>query len=399
VSVFERVRRLGRVALVAASLVGICGASAPVQSSCGEVPMRGMWISTVSNIDWPSRPGSSVAQQQREYRALLDMAVARGLDAVMVQVRPTADAFWPSPYEPWSQWLTGAQGQDPGYDPLAFLVEEAHARKLELHAWFNPFRVSTQADPTRLVPDHPARRHPEWVFTYAGKLYYNPGIPEVRAFVQNAILDAVNRYEVDGVHLDDYFYPYPERGERIPDAATFAAYGGGFANVEDWRRDNINQLVRELGQRVDAVRPAADFGISPFGIWRNRADDPLGSDTSGSTSYDTTYADTRRWVTEGWVDYIAPQIYWEIGHSVADYAALVPWWADVVGGTDVELYIGQAAYKVGTTPAWDDGELAEHVAFNAEHPQVRGDIYFSANSLSTNAAAAMDRVVARYADC
>jgi uncharacterized lipoprotein YddW (UPF0748 family) len=359
-----------------------------------------MWLASVVNRDWPSRPGLTASQQRAELIGHLDTAVKRRLNAVIFQVRPAADALWPSPYEPWSQWLTGTQGKDPGYDPLAFLVEETHARGLQLHAWFNPLRVSTQGDPAQLVPDHPARRHPEWVFSYGGQLYYNPGIPEVRAFVLDAMLDAVRRYAVDGVHFDDYFYPYPKGGEPIPDAETFAAHGGGFANIEDWRRDNINQLVREMGERVKAVRPSAKFGVSPFGIWRNRADDPNGSDTNGLSSFSAIYADTRLWVKEGWVDYIAPQVYWEVGHAQADYAALVSWWSDVVAGTGVELYIGQAAHKVGTTPAWDDGELTEHLTLNQRHPQVHGDVFFRAGSLTSNAAAAMDRVVTEhYATC
>jgi uncharacterized lipoprotein YddW (UPF0748 family) len=382
-------------------MLGLVGAGpAPTVAPCapGGQPeqMRAVWIATVSNIDWPSRPGLSVAAQQQEYRAILDHAVRLRLNTVVVQVRPTADAFWPSPHEPWSQWLTGVQGQDPGYDPLAFLVAEAHARGLQFHAWFNPFRVSKQDDPTRLVPEHPARQHPDWVFGYGGQLYYNPGIPAVREFVMDAVMDAVTRYDVDGVHFDDYFYPYPVAGAPIPDGAAFAQYGGAFADVADWRRDNVNQLVRGMAERIHAVKPDVEFGVSPFGIWRNRSADPRGSATRGLESYSAIYADSHTWVKQGWVDYIVPQIYWEIGHGAADYAVLVPWWAGVVAGTGVELYIGQAAYKVGSTPAWDEAELAEHLALNRKYPEVLGDVYFSARSLTSNAAAAMDRVVAGH---
>ncbi|WP_308283422.1 glycoside hydrolase family 10 protein [Pseudonocardia nigra] len=397
----QRLRRGAASLLVVATAFGLGPAAPAIDApfAAAQQPpgqMRGVWISTVANIDWPSRSGLSAAEQQQEYRAILDNAVRLRLNAVVVQVRPTADALWPSPFEPWSQWLTGVQGRDPGYDPLAFLVQEAHLRGLEFHAWFNPFRVSRQADPARLVPEHPARTHPDWVFGYGGQLYYNPGIPEVRQFVTEAVMDAVTRYDVDAVHFDDYFYPYPVGGEQIPDGATFAQYGGAFTDVGDWRRDNVNQLVRGMSERIDAVKPEVEFGISPFGIWRNASTEPRGSATDGLESFSAIYADSVTWVEQGWVDYIAPQIYWEIGHRAADYAVLVPWWAGVVAGTGVELYVGQAAYKVGSTPAWDVAELSEHLTLNRAHPEVSGDVYFSARSLTSNAAAAIEQVAAEH---
>lgn len=382
---------LGLVAALL-TLIGTTGAAAGKPSTA----MRGVWIASVDTIDWPSRPGLSAAQQQTEYRTLLDQAVDRGLNAVFVQVRPTADAFWPSPHEPWSHWLTGEQGEDPGYDPLRFLVDEAHQRGLEFHAWFNPYRVSMQADPQQLVPEHPARQHPEWTFAYGGKLYFDPGVPEAREFVTEAIMHAVRNYDVDGVHLDDYFYPYPVEGEQLPDQDTFAQHGRGFASIEDWRRHNVDQLVAGLDARVHAVKPHVRFGISPFGIWRNASSDPRGSDTSGLESYSALYADTRGWVEKGWVDYIAPQVYWPIGHPAADYAKLVPWWSETVRGTGVDLYVGQGAYRVGQEGWTDPGELSAHLALNAQHPGVRGDIYFSATSLTSNAAEAMQRVVTEH---
>lgn len=376
------------LAAVLVGLLGTAGVAAPSSTA-----MRGVWIASVANTDWPSRQGLSAEQQRSEYRAMLDRAVANRMNAVFVQVRPTADAFWPSPLEPWSHWLTGQQGRDPGYDPMRFLVDEAHQRGLEFHAWFNPYRVSMTDDPNSLVPTHPARIHPEWTFSYGGKLYYDPGVPQVRRFVTDAIMDAVSRYDVDGVHLDDYFYPYPVDGQRIPDERTFAAHGKGFDNIDDWRRDNVNDLISGLDERVHAVRPRAEFGVSPFGIWRNASSDPAGSDTNGMESYSSIFADTRRWVREGWVDYVAPQVYWQFGHPAADYGKVVPWWSRTVEGTDVKLYIGQAAYKVGQ-PNWTDpAELTNHLAFNAGQPNVEGDLYFSAKSLTTVAEEAMARVV------
>jgi uncharacterized lipoprotein YddW (UPF0748 family) len=392
-----RVVQWGVAALVFA--LGLWGVPADRLATCGEGETRAVWIASVGNIDWPSKPGLPVADQQQEYRTLLDDVQRHGLNTVIVQVRPTADALWPSPYEPWSHWLTGVQGKDPGYDPLAFLVEEAHARGVKFHAWFNPFRVSKQADPAQLVAEHPARQHPDWVFAYGGQLYYDPGEPEVRELVTDVVLDVAKRYPIDGVHFDDYFYPYPVEGEQIPDAATFAAYGGGFPDIGDWRRHNVDELVKGVSEGLSALDRGIAFGISPFGIWRNKAADPRGSATTGIQSYDTTYADSWTWVREGWVDYIVPQVYWEIGHPTADYATLVPWWAQAVAGTGVQLYIGQAAYKVGTGPAWGDGELSAHLTLDRDHPEVRGDVYFSARSLSTNAAAAMDRVKADHYSC
>lgn len=366
-------------------------------ASASSTQLRGMWISSVSNVDWPSTPGLSARQQRAEYRELLDEAVKNQLNAVFVQVRPSADALWPDATEPWSRWLTGEQGTDPGYDPLRFLIEEAHRRGLEFHAWFNPYRVSTNDDPAELTPEHPARLHPERTFGYAGQLYYDPGFPQAREFVTDAIMDAVHRYEVDGVHLDDYFYPYPVEGEELPDRATFDRFGDGFSDIADWRRHNVNLLISGLSTRVHEARPEARFGVSPFGIWRNASSDPRGSDTSGMESYFAVYADSRKWVRRGWVDYIAPQLYWRIGNRSADYPELVRWWAEVVAGTDVELAIGQAAYKVGDDPEWSDpGELSAHLAVNREHPDVVGDIFFSATSLRTNAADAIARVVVEH---
>ncbi|MFF6994075.1 glycoside hydrolase family 10 protein [Streptomyces sp. NPDC008313] len=367
----------------------------------GTRELRGMWLATVSNRDWPSRPGLSAGEQRAGLLAHLDTAVARRLNAVIFQVRPTADALWPSPYEPWSQYLTGTQGEDPGWDPLGTAVEEAHARGLELHAWFNPYRIANHTDPSRLVPAHPARMHPDWVVPYGGKLYYNPGLPEVRAFVQDAMLDAVRRYDIDAVHWDDYFYPYPVAGQTFDDDAAYAAYGGDFPDRAAWRRHNIDRLVLETAQRVARVRPGTRFGISPFGVWRNASTDPGGSDTTaGVQTYDDLYADTRKWVREGWIDYICPQVYWNIGFAVADYAKLLPWWSAAVRGTGVHLYVGEALYKAGDPAqpaAWQDpAELSRHLTLAQEYPQVRGHVFFSAKEAGEDRIGAMARVVADH---
>ncbi|MQA24621.1 MAG: family 10 glycosylhydrolase [Micromonosporaceae bacterium] len=386
--------------------------AAPGVADCDPNPatpkrqMRAMWIASVVNIDWPSRRGLPVEQQKAEYLRLLDEAQAYRLNAVFVQVRPTADAFWPSPLEPWSMWLTGEQGKDPGYDPLEFLVRESHKRNLEFHAWFNPYRVSMPAslghagvDVNKLPADHVARRNPDWVVPYpvdnaGGRLYFDPGIPEVRDFVQNAIMHAVENYDIDAVHFDDYFYPYPAAGQDFGDHHTYAEHGAGFDNIHDWRRNNTNLLIKQIGERIHAAKPWVKFGISPFGIWRNKGTDPRGSETNGLQSYDAIYADSRLWVKAGWLDYINPQIYWNIGFTVADYAKLTPWWADVVAGTGVHLYAGQAAYKIGTGGAWDDpAELSKHLTFNRDYPDVHGDVHFSAVQLRANRLGAISRLV------
>ncbi|MCX5232889.1 glycoside hydrolase family 10 protein [Streptomyces sp. NBC_00233] len=384
-----------RAVLTALATAGCTAALAPVAAHAA-VPsgpgfrrqMRGVWIASVVNIDWPSRTGLEPAAQRAEFVRLADDALALGFNALFVQIRPTADAFWPSPFEPWSQWLTGTQGRDPKYDPLAFMVETAHQRGLAFHAWFNPYRVSMQADPSALDPRHPARTHPEWTRSYGGKLYYDPGVPAARRFCQEAMLDAVRRYEIDGVHFDDYFYPYPAADSDFPDEETFREHGTGYPDKAAWRRANVDLMVREMRDAVRAVRPNALFGISPFGVWRNATTDPRGSRTAAFQSYDGLHADTRGWVKQGWLDYIAPQVYWHIGLPAADYGVLAPWWAEVVRDTDTELWIGQAVYKSGAAgqPApWQDGkELSRHLALNTTLPEIGGDLFFSAKDVRTD---------------
>ncbi|MDG4865123.1 family 10 glycosylhydrolase, partial [Streptomyces sp. T-3] len=367
----------------------------------GGPDFRGMWVASVANRDWPSKPGLPASEQRAQLIALLDTAVARRLNTVILQVRPTADALWPSRYEPWSAYLTGVQGKHPGWDPLGTAVEEAHKRGLELHAWFNPYRVAGHTDVTRLAPTHPARLNPDWVVPYGGKLYYNPGLPEVRRFVQDAMLDAVRRYAIDAVHWDDYFYPYPVAGQVFDDDAAFARHGQGFPDRAAWRRHNTDQLVRQMATRIPQVRKGVRFGISPFGVWRNRVTDPLGSDTAaGVQTYDDLHADIRMWIKRNWIDYVVPQLYWNIGFEVADYAKLAPWWADVVRGTRVRLYLGEALYKAGDpaqpAPWQDPAELSRHLTLARELPQVRGHAYFSGREVATDPFGAMARVVADH---
>ena len=342
--------------------------------------MRAAWIATFKNVDWPSRPGLPVGVQQRELADILDLAVALKLNAVLLQVRPTADALYASAYEPWSAWLTGVQGAAPGYDPLAFAIAAAHRRGLEMHAWFNPFRVSEHPDPAALAPRHPARLNPGWLVRYAGGLWYDPGNPAARALAASVISDVTRRYAVDGIHLDDYFYPYPVSGEAFGDDLTFQRYGRGFASRAGWRRHNTTLLIAQVSHAVRRIRPWAKFGVSPFGIWRNASTDRAGSRTSGLQAYDGLYADTRGWVRGRLLDYVAPQLYWEISNQAAPYEELVRWWSRTVAGTGTQLYIGQAAYQA---PTWHDpAELARHLEFDGRQPAVTGEMFFHARSLA-----------------
>ncbi len=383
----------GKAAPERSSAAGSC----PTSARFPKRQLRGVWIATVRNLDWPSRPGLSQERQRAEYLKILDNAVKRRLNAVFFQVRPASDALYRSSLEPWSQWLTGTAGKDPGWDPLPFLVEEAHRRGLEFHAWFNPYRAAESAT-SELPPGHPARRHPDWTVRHEGGLYYNPGLPQVRDWVARVVTDVVRRYDVDGVHFDDYFYPYPGKGTRFADQAAFKKYGNGM-KLADWRRDNVNKLVGQVSAAVREAKPYVKFGISPFGIWRNKKEDPSGSNTSGMSAYDSIYADAKAWIKARSVDYIMPQLYWPRGFSAAAYEELLPWWAGAVKGTGVDLYIGQALYRVGSTdtPAWKKvGELPSHLTLNRKYPEVGGDVYFSARYLVSNPLSVLDRIVSQH---
>ncbi|SDT31040.1 glycoside hydrolase family 10 protein [Microlunatus soli] len=341
--------------------------------------LRGLWIATVVNLNWPSKPGLTAEQQQLELNAWFDLAVDRGYNAVMLQVRSAAQVLYDSPLEPWSAYLTGTQGEDPGYDPLGFAVSAAHQRGLELHAWFNPYQLVRAGQNHNTAPNHPSVTHPEWAVAYAGAKYFNPGLPEARQWVEDAIMVAVKRYDIDAVHFDDYFYPYPVDGQTFDDADAYARYGGDL-ELADWRRENVNTLVREMAERIKQAKPHVKFGISPFAIWRNAATDPAGSDTTGSQSYDTIYADTRHWVQQGWLDYICPQVYWAQSFTVAPYDTVVDWWCDQVRGRDISLYIGEAAYKIGdpAQPTWaDPEEMSNHLLHDSRSEEVVGNVYFS----------------------
>ncbi len=351
--------------------------------------LRGVWIATVKNLDWPSIPGLTSEQQKEEFRFLLDQHQQQGINAVFVQVRPAGDAFYYSATEPWSQYLTGQQGRapEPWYDPLTFMIEETHKRGMEFHAWFNPFRVLLNANLGNLLSiKHISITRPDWVVEYGNQLYLDPGIPNAREYVIDLIIDVVNRYDIDGVHLDDYFYPYPVAGVPFPDSVSYANYGRIYEDQFAWRRNNIDQFVRTLSNRIKLAKPYVKFGISPFGIWRNKREDPIGSDTqAGTTSYDALHADVRTWLARGWLDYVAPQLYFSIGYPPANYDTLIKWWTQNSFGKHV--YIGKAVFKVNNNSDinWSKpSELLDQLRLDRTFEEVKGSIYFRSKILMDN---------------
>ncbi len=353
--------------------------------------MRAVWIATVANIDWPSKPGLPSSAQKEEMIRLLDYLEKANINTIVMQIRPTADAFYPSALEPWSHWLTGRQGEKPGtfYDPLAFIIDEAHRRCIEVHVWLNPYRVMNSNKPELLQPDHLYYKRPDLFVQYGNQLYFNPGLDETRQALNRVVEDIVQRYDVDAIHFDDYFYPYKVAGEEFPDSETFRQFPRGYANHQrdDWRRNNVDMVIKELQHTIKSNKPWVEFGISPFGVWRNNSVDPAGSATrAGVQNYDDLYADILKWLREGWIDYVAPQLYWEIGKEVADYAILVKWWNENVYGKN--LYIGLYASKLGNEkadPAWQrPNELARQLRLNQQYSGVDGAIFFSAKGFVKN---------------
>lgn len=349
---------------------------------------RGVWIATIGGIDWP-KPSSraSVLTQQNELIAMLDSFKSLGINAIVFQVRPTSDAFYQSSYEPWSFYLNGTTGiaPEPFYDPLSFIIEEAHQRNMELHAWFNPFRALVDSRKNPNPRNHYTWLHPEWCVNYGGKRYIDPGIPAARNYVVEVVKEVVQKYDIDAVHMDDYFYPYKVGNLQFPDFTSFNIYGRDYTDKGDWRRNNVNVFVEQLSRVIKLIKPKVKFGISPFGIYRNYPKDPDGSLTNGASNYDDLYADILLWLRKGWIDYVMPQIYWDRGHKNANYSTLLQWWSDHVYGK--HLYIGHAVYRIGTekTPAWQSAaELRGQIEDNRLMKNVHGSCLYSANPVLRN---------------
>ena len=317
--------------------------------------LRGVWVATVANIDWPTKKGLTAEEQKQEMIYLLDKVKDYNMNTVVFQIRPTADAFYRSKYEPFSHWLTGIQGQEPGYDPLQFTIDECHRRGLYIHVWLNPYRINNDTvGYNTYAKDHIINKHPEWVINYGKAKYFDPGLDEVRKFNCDVVRDIVSNYDIDAIHMDDYFYPYKIKGQEFPDSLTFAKYPRGFTDKGDWRRNNVNMVIKEINETIKAEKPWVEFGISPFAVWRNKTEDPRGSDTRAMTNYDGLYADILLWQEKGWIDYVLPQLYFYIGYPIADYAVLADWWSKYNYGANV--YAGLAPYRVSKKAKTNNGK-------------------------------------------
>lgn len=347
---------------------------------------RAAWIATVDNIDWPSKKGLPVDSQKAEFIRILDLHLQNGMNAIVMQIRPATDAFYPSPYEPWSEWLSGVQGKPPSpyYDPLQFMIEETHKRNMEFHAWCNPYRADFSIGKASIAPSHITRLHPQWFLDYGGKKYFDPGNKEAQEFVVDVIRDITERYDVDAIHFDDYFYPYRIAGKEFPDSLSYSLYGKGMTK-DDWRRSNVDSIIYKLFTAIRKAKPHVQFGISPFGVWRNADKDPRGSNTkAGQTNYDDLYADILLWLQKGWIDYVAPQLYWEMGHRAAPYEVLIDWWSKHTYGK--HCYIGLGIYRAnGRDEAWKDSTLLpRQIEMLRNTPNMHGMIFFSTKSFYKN---------------
>lgn len=373
------------ISVLTVFLLVISTLSMPTLAATNE-DMRAVWISTVYNLDYPSSK-NNIEAQKNEFIEKLDMLKAIGINTVVVQVRPKADALYKSSINPWSDVLTGTQGKDPGYDPMAFMIEAAHERGMAFHAWLNPYRVTTTGtDLTVLSENHPARLNPSWTFSYNNALYYNPEVEEVKAHIVDTVTEIATNYNVDAIHFDDYFYPssYP-----LP---TGEHRDGQVANN---RRAAVNEMVSRVSAAIKKVNTnkgkKISFGISPAGIWKNSTSDATGSNTGGNESYYSVYADTRTWIKNEWVDYIVPQIYWETGHAKADYETLVKWWSNEVKGTSVKLYIGQGVYRDAVAT-----QIDTQLTINQKYSDVKGSFYFSLRDILNNRMNCKDKLTSFY---
>lgn len=355
---------------------------------------RAAWIQSV-NGQFRGMPTEKL--KQNLIGQLNSLQKAR-INAIIFQVRPEADALYASRLEPWSRFLTGVQGKapEPYWDPMQFMIDECHKRGMEFHAWINPYRTKTTLK-SELAPNHVYNIHPEWFVTYGDQLYFDPALPESRRHICMVVSDIVSRYDVDAIHMDDYFYPYPIKGKDFPDDASFARFGGGFSNKGDWRRSNVNVLIKKLHETIREIKPWVKFGVSPFGIYRNESSDPLGSKTKGLQNYDDLYADVLLWAREGWIDYNIPQIYWHIGHPVADYETLVKWWAR--NTENRPLFIGQSV--MNTVQNADPknpsiNQLPRKMALQRAYQTIGGSCQWPASAVVENVGKYRDALIAEY---
>lgn len=343
---------------------------------------RAVWIATVVNIDWPKSNTDSVEKQKADYLEILDTYQKLNYNAAIVQIRSVGDALYPTMLAPWSRYLTGKEGKapNPNFDFLEWMITEAHARGFEFHAWLNPYRASFDLKTETLSPNHDYYKHPEWMIEYGGKYYYNPALPEVQQHLNSIVEEVVIKYDIDAIHFDDYFYPYKIKGIEFNDIASYKKYGNGLS-LSDWRRSNVTTFVKNISFNIKRLKPWVQFGISPFGVWRNKSVDPKGSDTqSGQTNYDDLFADPMDWMNNNWIDYIVPQLYWSIDHKTASYAKLIKWWAENTP-SNTALYIGNSTYKIkeDSDRRWNNKyEIPNQIDLTRSYPNVQGNGFFSA---------------------
>ena len=382
------------ILLLALFLATGVGAQIQQQSPYPKREFRGAWIQAV-NGQFRGIPTEKLKQTLIDQ---LNSLQGAGINAIIFQVRPEADALYASQLEPWSRFLTGVQGQAPSpyWDPMQFMIDECHKRGMEFHAWINPYRVKTSLK-SELSPNHLYNIHPEWFVTYNNQLFFDPALPESRRHICMVVADIVSRYDVDAIHMDDYFYPYPAKGMDFPDDASFARYGGGFTNRADWRRSNVNILIQKIHETIRGLKPWVKFGISPFGIYRNEKNDPLGSKTNGLQNYDDLYADVLLWARNGWVDYNIPQIYWQIGHPAAEYEILVKWWAK--NTENRPLFIGQSVMNTiqNADPKNPSvNQLPRKMALERAYQTIGGSCQWPASAVVENAGKYRDALVQGY---
>ena len=365
--------------------------------------LRGVWIASIGNIDYPRKPSTDPAILQKQWRVLLDSLKDVGINAVFVQVRTAGDALYKSSLVPWSHYLTGKQGTAPlnGFDPMPYLIAQAHSRGMEFHAWFNPYRICSTADTSRLHPKHVFNTHRNWVVEYGGQWYIDPGIPEATLHLAEVIREVTRKYDIDGVHLDDYIYPYPVGQLAFPDEVSYARYGKPKQlSLAAWRRKNTEALVLASRKVVKEEKPYTLFGFSPFGVWRNTNQDKRGSATNTPvTSYDTQYADVYTWLKNDWIDYVAPQLYWSTEFEIARYQTLLRWWNDNAFGHPV--FIGHALHKVGLNPepAWQTpNQIPKQLLIRRNYDNIKGSIFYNARALLNNQLSVRDSVKAYYRD-
>lgn len=345
--------------------------------------MRAAWISTVENIDWPSKPGLSDKEMKNEMIAILDNLRSYNLNTVIFQIRPTADAYYKSTKEPASHWITGTQGVAPGFDPLQMMIDEAGKRGMNVHVWLNPYRVQKDTVRDVLSKKHLYFKRPDLFLTYGKTRYFNPGLQETRDFVASVVGEIVRKYDIQAVHMDDYFYPYKIEGQEFPDEKAFAKEPRQFKDKDDWRRDNVDLIIKQIRDTIIANKPEVEFGISPFGVWRNIAKDSEGSKTAaGATNYDDLYANILKWQKENWIDYVTPQLYWHIGFDRANFEVLAKWWAEHKYGANV--YVGHGDYKISTSakePEWrSPDQIVRQIEMIRKMPQIDGSMHFTAST-------------------